>query len=116
MFGEEPPPIEECIGRTMVDRDFLPVGFCLAWLRPTEAVTIHAFFGEYLKRWPKDILRGMKPIIERVRDAGITEVFAEADERFDGSRKLIEWFGGEPTGQWVEHGEYYKIDLTRSPL
>jgi RimJ/RimL family protein N-acetyltransferase len=116
VFGEAPPPVEECIGRTLVDRDFRPAGFCLAWLRPDDTVTIHAYFGDYLRRYPKDILRGMKPIMERIRQAGIVDVYAEADERFEGSRKLIEWFGGVPTGQRVENGEYYRIDMTRSPI
>lgn len=117
VFNEDPPPFGECFGRTMVDKDYMPLGFALAWLRPEGATTIHAYYGHWLKQYPKDILRGMQPIMQRIREAGIYEVWAIADERVEGSRKLVEWFKGEPSGQIVENqGEYYKIDLRRSPI
>lgn len=117
MLNEEPPPIEQCVGKTMVDRDFLPLGFALLWLRPEGSVTVHAHYGPWLKIFPKDILRAMKGTMDEARAAGITEVWAIADERVPGSRKLVEWFCGEPSGQWVDgQGEYYKLDLTKSKI
>ena len=49
VFGEDAPPFERCIGKTMVDRAYMPKGFCLAWLRENGTVTAHAYFGEWLK-------------------------------------------------------------------
>lgn len=107
----------------MVDRDFILCGFALAWLRPRPSksdpllVTVHAYFGEYLKIYPKDILRGMKVTIDQLCEAGIYEVYATADERVPGSRTFCEWFRGVPTGQFVPgQGEYYRFDLSRSPV
>lgn len=101
----------------MVDRDFLPLGFCLAWLRKEGTVTIHAYFGRWLQIYPKDVLRGMKPVMQRLRDAGIVHVWAVADEAVEGSTKLVDWFKGEPTEQIVPgQGRYWIIDLTRSPI
>lgn len=117
MFGAEPPTFEACVGNTMVDRDFLPLGFCLAWLRDNGTVTAHAYFGQWLMIYPKDILRGMRPVMQRLRDCGVTEVWAVADEAVPGSSKLVEWFGGVETEQNVEgQGRYWRIDLTKSPI
>lgn len=117
MFNETPPPFDKCIGRTMVDRDYMPLGFALAWLRDEGTVTIHAYYGPWLKVYPKDILRGMKPVMDRIREAGFFEVYAEAEPHTEGSRTLIEWFKGEPTGTYVPGGgEWYKIDLKRTPI
>lgn len=101
----------------MVDRNFLPLGFCLAWLREEGTVTVHAYFGEYLRLFPKDILKGMKPVMDRIREAGVSDVWAIADERVPGSRRLIQWFGGVPSGQIVPgQGEYYRIDMLKTPI
>ncbi len=117
VFGEEPPPHAECVGCTMVDRDFLPAGFCLAWIRDNGTVTVHGYFGKWLKVFPKDILRGMKPVMNRLREAGIEEVWAVADEAVPGSDKLVEWFRGVATDQIVPgQGRYYRINLKESPI
>lgn len=116
-FAEDIPPVEECFGRAMVDRWFIPVGFCMAWVRPGKPVTVHGHFGEWLKQYPKDILRGIKPVMDRLRANGITEVWALADERIQGSDTLCKWFGGVPSGQYVPgDGEYWRIDLTKSKI
>lgn len=117
MFGETPPEFGECHGNTMVDEDYFPRGFCLAWFRHNGTVTIHAYFGEYLRTFPKDILRGMKPTMNELREMGVTDVYAVADERVPGSEQLVRWFRGVPTDQWVDgQGRYWRIDLTRSPI
>jgi hypothetical protein len=117
IFDEEPPPIAECFGNTMVDRDFMPLGFALLWIRPEGSVTVHAHYGPWLRMYPKDILRAMKGTMDQARAVGITEVWAIADERVPGSRTLVAWFNGEPSGQRVEgQGEYYRLDLTKSKI
>lgn len=117
VFGEDSPPWDECVGNTMVDRDFMPRGFCLAWFRENGTVTIHGYFGEWLKIYPKDILKGMRPVMQCLRKQGVQYVYAVADERVEGSDTLITWFRGEPIGQRVaDQGEYYRVDLTRTPI
>ena len=116
VFGEEPPAFEACIGNTMVDRDFLPLGFCLAWMRETGAVTSHAYFGHWLRTYPKDILRGMKGTMDKIRSAGVSEVYAFAELGTPGSVELIKWFGGVETDQPAVQGNWWRIDLTRSPI
>jgi hypothetical protein len=117
VFGEAPPPHAECVGNTMVDRDFMPLGFCIAWLRDNGTTTIHAYFGDWLRTFPKDILRGMKPTMQRLRDAGIVDVYAVAEESVPGSDKLIAWFKGVPTDQIVPgQGRYYRMNLNESPI
>lgn len=117
VFGEEPPPFERCFGNTMVDIDYMPLGFCLAWLREEGSTTVHAYYGPWLKIYPKEILRSMHAMMDKVRAAGIGEVWAIADERVAGSDKLLAWFGGVPSGQIVAgQGEYWRVDLTRAPI
>jgi hypothetical protein len=117
VFGEAPPPWEECLGNTMVDEDFMPLGFCMAWRRENGTVTAHAYFGDWLRVYPKDILKGMRPVMQQIRDAGVTEIWAVADERVPGSDVLVKWFKGVPTGQIVPgQGEYYLMDITRSAI
>lgn len=117
VFGEEVPPIEECVGNSMVDRWFIPVGFCMAWIRPEGTVTAHAYFGEWLKTYPKDILRGIKPVMDKLRKHGVSEIWAVADERVPGSDTLCKWLGGVPSGQVLPgEGEYWRIDLTKSKI
>lgn len=115
-FAQEPPPIERVVGRTMVDRHYRPMGFCLADFEPSGVVTIHAHFGKWLRIYPSNILRGMKVTLDALRRAGVRDVYAVADTAVEGSDKLIRWFRGEPTGQVVELGPVYHIDLTRSPV
>lgn len=113
-FAAEPPPIERVVGRTMVDREYRPIGFCLADFEPSGVVAIHAHFGQWLRVYPTNILRGMKVTIDALRRAGVKDVYAIADRGIDGSDTLIKWFGGEPTGQVVELGPVYRIELARS--
>ena len=118
VFREDLPPIDEVIGNTMVDRlHYLPLGFALARLWPSGAVSIHAYFGQWLKQYPKDVLRGLKGTIDELRAMGIKDIHAVADENVEGSVTLVKWFKGEKTAQWVEgQGWYYKINLDRSPI
>lgn len=100
----------------MVDREFLPIGFCFAWFEPTGSVSVHAHFGKWLRIFPKDILRGMKVTIDQLRAAGVKEVYTMADENIDGSATLIRWFKGEPTGDRGEFGPIFRVDLSKSPI
>ncbi len=115
-YGREPPPHSEILGNTMVDREFLPVGFCFAWFEPTGSVSVHAHFGKWLRIFPKDILRGMKVTIDQLRAVGVKEVYTMADESIDGSATLIRWFKGEPTGDRGEFGPIFRVDLAKSPI
>lgn len=111
-YGEEAVPFEEVIGRTMVDRSLIPLGFCLAWFRPEGTVTIHAHFGKWLRIFPTNIIRAMKETADDVRDCGVKEVWMIADQRIEGSTKLCEWVGAEKSDQYVEgQGWYWKLDL-----
>lgn len=95
----------------------MPLGFALVWVRPEGSCTVHAHYGKWLRTFPKDILRAMKGTMDKCRAAGVTELWAVADERVEGSRTLVEWMRAEPSGQFVEgQGEYFKIDLTRTPI
>ncbi len=117
VFGEQGPPWDECFGNTMVDVDFMPVGFAIVWFRHNGTVTVHAYFGEYLKTYPKDILRGMQPTMQRLREIGVTDLYAVAHESVPGSDTLIKWFKGVPTDQSVEgQGRYYRMNLLESPI
>jgi len=117
-FQEELPPIDEVIGNTMVDRlHYLPLGFALARLWPSGAVSIHAYFGQWLKTYPKDVLRALKGTVDELRAMGIQDIHAVADESVPGSDTLLEWLGGEKTEQFVDgQGWYYKINLDRSRI
>jgi hypothetical protein len=117
VFGEEAPPWDRCLGNTMVDENYMPKGFCLAWLRENGTVTAHAYFGEWLKIYPKDILKGMKPVMDRIREAGVKEIWAVADENVEGSDTLTKWLRAEKTEQFVPgQGYYWRIDMDRSPI
>lgn len=115
-YDREPPPIHQIHGNTMVDRDFLPLGFCFVWFEPSGVVSVHAHFGKWLRVFPKDILRGMKVTFEELRAMGVKELVAIADESIDGSVTLVKWFKGVATGQRGEFGEIYTIDLAQTPI
>lgn len=118
VVGESPPPVSECIGRTMVDREhYMPHGFCMAWPRENGAVTVHAYYGHFLRTYPKDILRGMKPTMDELRARGHRELWAIADENVPGSDLLVKWFKGKPTDQVVPgQGRYWTLNLDESPI
>lgn len=117
VLGDEAPEFADCVGRTMVDRNFMPMGFCLAWFRKEGSITIHAYYGKWLKTFPKDILRGMKPVIDALRTAGVVDVYAVADVNVEGSDTLVKWFGGVPTGQIVPgQGEYYRVNILEGKI
>ena len=101
----------------MVDRDFMPVGFCIVWFRENGTATVHAYFGTWLQTYPKDILRGMRPTMQKLREIGVTDVYAVADESVPGSDKLVQWFKGVATDQVVPgQGRYYRMNLLESPI
>lgn len=105
----------------MVNADYVPLGFCLAYFEDDETVSIHGYFGDWLKIFPKDILRSMKDFTDRLREhAGVTECYAIADESVEGSVKLIEWVGGEYTGKDATdgpvRGPIYICDLSKTRI
>jgi hypothetical protein len=111
-YGEDAVPISQCIGRTMVDRQLIPLGFSLAWFRPEGSVTIHAHFGKWLKIYPTYIIRAMRQTADEVRARGVKEVWMIADERIEGSDKMCAWVGAEKSDQYVDgNGWYWKLDL-----
>jgi len=115
-MGREAPDFEAIFGAAMVDRNFIPVGFALAYFEDDGAVSIHAHFGQYLKRYPKDVLRHMQKFIHTLRDNGHPIAYAIADESIEGSETLIRWFKGTPTGKRHEFGEIYELDFRKGPL
>lgn len=112
LYQEKPVTIEDCIGRTMVDRSLMPLGFCLLWFREEGTVTIHAHFGKWLRVFPKDIIRGMKETADEARELGVRDTYMIADENVPDSDKLCAWVGGTKTDQYIPgHGFYWKLDL-----
>ncbi len=109
--GRTPPEFEACYGKAMVDDLFRPLGFCFAEFTDDGPVFCHAYFGNWLKVWPKDILRGMKPVLERLREMEEYFVFASADEDIEGSDVLIRWFKGVKTDKRCDTGPIYLVDL-----
>ena len=100
----------------MVDRDYLPLGFCFVWFEPSGTVSLHAHFGRWLKRYPKDILRGMHQTANELRQMGVRYLHCTADPSVEGSQRLVNWLQGEPTGQMGEMGMIYCIDLTKTKI
>lgn len=104
------------LGRTMIDRHFLPRGAVFLWFEPEGVVSLHAHFGKWLRIFPKDILRAMHATASEARCLGVTDVYAYADREIDGSEKLLEWLGGERTGEETDLGPLYRLDLRRSKI
>ncbi len=99
----------------MVDKNtYLPVGFAVCYYEPEGAVSVQASFGEYFRQYPKDIMAGMAPICRIVRDSGVDEMWAIADEEVEGSTDLIVWMGGEKTEHRRDEppmGWWYRMPL-----
>lgn len=116
VYGREHPDMDRVFGRTMVDRNFLPLGMALIYF-PAEdhaKAEMHAHFGKWFRMYPKDILNGMRPICRKARDAGVNELYCIADEAIEGSVKLVDWFQGEKTGERNNEppaGDIYRLDL-----
>ena len=105
------PDFNKVLGRSMVDDRFIPLGFALAYFEPSGLVSIHAHFGQWFRKYPKDILRGLKHTIDELRDMGIKDVYTAVDIGIDGAFTLVEWLGGVPTGDQHEIGPIYKMAL-----
>lgn len=112
-YGRDVPPITECLGRSMVDENFLPLGFAMAWFEPGGIVSIHAHFGKWLHIYPKDILRGIKVTLDELRALGVEDLYTVVDVAIPGAFTLVEWFKGEPTGYANEIGPVYKMPLSK---
>ena len=113
MMGREPPPVADVEGLTMVDRDFIPLGFALFYFEEN-CISAHAYFGRWLRTYPKDILRAIGGFFQTQRERGVTNVLAIADESIEGSTTLIRWMRGTPINRRHEFGEIYEIDLRRT--
>lgn len=116
VMNREAPDFAAIFGAAMVDRQFIPVGFLLAYFEPDGTTSIHAHFGRWLKTYPKDVLRHMQGFIATLLGMGVRHVYAIADRGFEGSDTLIHWFGGVPTGAMHEFGPVYEIDLSATKL
>lgn len=103
-------------GAAMVDRHFIPLGMWLAYFEDDGTVSVHAYFGKWLRQYPKDILRHVSKFTARLREMGHNIVYAIADESVPGSDTLIEWFKGEKTGDRHEYGPVYRIDLRKAKI
>lgn len=106
--------MSDIVGRAMVSREtYTPVGFAFVWFEPSGVCSIQAHYGEYFRQYPKDVLASMAPTVRQVRDVGVNEIVAIADEDIPGADTLVLWMGGKPTGQRSEvpRGEIYTIDL-----
>lgn len=114
VYGREHPDLSRVFGRTLVDRNFIPLGMCLIYFAADGTHEIHAHYGSWFRKFPKQILDGMRPICRKARDAGIRYVYAIADEAIPGSVDLVRYFEGENTGARSEHppiGDVYKLDF-----
>ncbi len=110
------PEIDRLVGNALVDADsYLPVGFAVCYFEPEGAVSVQASFGNLFRTYPKDILAGMAPVCRIVRDSGVKELWAVADEDIEGSTDLIKWMDGERTEHRRDEppcGWWYRMDLT----
>lgn len=112
------PEFDQIAGNAMVDRDFVPLGFCAAYFETDGTVTVHAYYGDWLKIFPKDILRSMHEFLEGLRRVeAFTEAYAIADETIDGTVKLLEWIGAEYTGKDMTEGKVrgpiYRLEIDK---
>lgn len=97
----------------MVDENFLPLGVVLVHFEPCGINKLHAHFGKWLRIYPKDILRGMAEVCNRLRQHEVYILHAIADEAVDGSDYLLKWLGAEPTGGRDPVGPLYRLDLRK---
>ena len=116
VMGRDVTDISTLFGQTMVSRECIPLGVLLADFEPSGTVAVHAYFGRWLKMFPKDILREVGKFCQTLREEGHAIVYAVADESVEGSKTLIDWFGGEVTGRRHELGDIYRIDLNRAKI
>ena len=116
VMGRDAPEFDRIFGAAMVDRNFIPVGFALSYFENDGTVSIHAHFGQWLRAYPKDILRHMAKFTATLRDQGNAIIYAIADESIPGSDTLIHWFRGRDTGRRHEFGPIYEIDLRTSKI
>lgn len=96
----EMPELHRCVGNALVDKaNYWPIGFAVCYYEPCGTVSVHAHFGDYFRTYPKDILAGMAPVCQLVKDSGVAALHAVADEDISGSIDLVRWMGGEKTGE-----------------
>ena len=113
VYNRELPTIEEIVGNAMVDRNtYQPLGVAICYFEPSGIISVYASFGEYFRRYPKDILASMAPTVKAVIASGAEYLYAIADEDIDGSIDLVRWMGGECRmfeahykGLWYRHRE-----------
>lgn len=116
IYGREHPEMDRVFGRTLVNRNYLPLGMALLYFAPEGHTEVHAHFGKWFRKYPKQVLDGMRPICRKAVKAGVKHAFAIADEAIDGSIDLVRWFEGEKTGERTvlpPVGDIYKLDFTK---
>lgn len=111
VYGREVPKLEECVGRAMVDANYLPLGVVLVHFEDGGRSMLMAHFGKWMKVFPKDILRGMSELCRSLRESEIFILHASADEHVPGSDYLLEWLGARLTGERDNEGPLYRLDL-----
>jgi hypothetical protein len=148
IYGTEVPRLADCVGRTMVDEDFMPLGCVVVWIEPDQAYRLwsdagdiatyaqlgvwdaggigtyrrpgknwlYADFGRWLRIFPKDILRAIKPVCDHLRKHQVYILHASADESTPGSDTLLNWLGAVPTGEHDGIGPLYRLDLRECKL
>jgi len=102
-------------GYAIVRKDnYIPLHFGFCYFEPEGVVSVHARLGDVLRTYPKEILAQITKTIREVREVGVNELYAIADEDIYESQKFIEWFDAKPTGKkslYPPIGDVYRIDL-----
>jgi hypothetical protein len=129
IYGDRSMPrIDEVVGRAMVDADYMPLGAVLVYFEPDVIEPeygqrifsgknwVYGHFGDWLRRYPKDILRDMSEVTDQLREGGVFDLHCTADRTIEGSDKLAKWLGGVATGEIDELGPIYQIDLRKCKI
>lgn len=115
--GKTAAPFEVCAGRTLVDRNFMPLGLLMCVFEDDgETIRLEGYFGKWWKLYPKDCMRSIHEFANHIRTLGVERCYAEADESIEGASKLLDWLRATPTGHRGELGPIYEIDMFRSRL
>lgn len=114
-MDREAPTLDRIFGASMVNRNFIPVGFAMAVFED-ECISLHAYFGKFLRMFPVPILREMRKFLDVLRGQGHEKVYAVADERIDGSETLLIGLGATKTEALGDFGPVYELDLRKAKI
>lgn len=119
LYGRAALKIEYCVGRVMVDRRGVPLGAVLVYFESGGLNWLYAEFGNWLRTYPKDILRAMHAVTNQLRKQEFFILHTCADEKIAGSDTLIHWLNGELIDPHPDNdgiGPTYLIDLRKTPI